>query len=425
VSTALAIAGVTSVLRDLLNDGIVNHNVSGIVGSSVLVTTLPPDKVVKDNGTELTQLNVFLRHVTPNQGWRNEGLPSRDAAGRNRLSNPPLALDLHYLISAYGASDLHAEILLGYAMQLLHERPVIARGAIRTSLQPSPDVGTTLPPALRALADSGLQDQVEQLRIMPEFLSSEDLSKFWTATLTHYRPCAAYQVSVVLIQAEDPAPLPLPVLTRGLTVHPDLLPALPNITAVVPADKQPVAHMDRTVTLHGSRLSGTAPEVFLANDRFQIEEALPPDPGGSATSMPFTIPASRAADFPAGTYRVGARLILAGESAARETNRLALMLAPMITGLPLSVTRDGAGTATMSLTFTPAVRTGQTVRLVLGQHEFAPQPFTAPATTLTFVVPDAPIGNHLARLRIDGIDSPIVDAAKTPPEFLNNRIEIQ
>jgi hypothetical protein len=425
VSTALAVAGVTSVLRDLLNDGIVNHNVSGIVGSSVLVTTLPPDKVVKDNGTEATQLNLFLRHVTPNQGWRNEGLPSADGSGRTRLTHPALALDLHYVLSAYGAAELHAEILLGYAMQLLHEQPVIARRAIRKALQPSPDVGTTLPPALRALADSGLQDQVEQLRIMPEFLSSEDLSKFWTATLTHYRPCAAYQVSVVLIQAEDPTSLPLPVLTRGLRVEPNLLPPFPSLTSVVPADKQPVVHLGKTVTLHGSHLLGTAPEVVLVNDRFQIEEPLAPDAGGKATKMPFTIPVARAADFPAGIYRVSARLTLAGDVEPRETNQLALTLAPHITGLPIAVPRDGAGTATVTLTFTPAVRAGQTVRLVLGQQEFGPAPFTAPATAVTFTIPDAPVGNHLARLRIDGIDSPIIDPAKTPPEFLDNRIEIQ
>ena len=32
---------------------------------------------------------------------------------------------------------------------------------------------------------------------------------------------------------------------------------------------------------------------------------------------------------------------------------------------------------------------------------------------------------HLARLRIDGIDSPIIDRTATPPRFLNQRIEIQ
>jgi hypothetical protein len=61
---------------------------------------------------------------------------------------------------------------------------------------------------------------------------------------------------------------------------------------------------------------------------------------------------------------------------------------------------------------------------VLGQRELAPQPFTPPATTLTFVIPKAPVGNHLARLRVDGIDSPIIDRTTTSATFLNQRIEI-
>ena len=99
MSNALAIAGVTAVLRDLLNDGLINHDVSGVLGSSVTVSALPPDRVVPASGTEASQLNLFLYQVTPNPGWRNDGLPSRDATGRLRLSNPPLALDLHYLLS--------------------------------------------------------------------------------------------------------------------------------------------------------------------------------------------------------------------------------------------------------------------------------------------------------------------------------------
>jgi hypothetical protein len=426
VSSALAIAGVTAVLRDLLNDGLVNHNVGGVLGSSVIVSTLPPDKVVKANDAETTQINVFLRQVTPNLGWRNEGLPSRDASGRTRLSNPPLALDLHYLISAYGSADLHAEILLGYAMQLLHEHPALTRDEIRTALQPSPDVGTTLPPALRALADSGLQDQVEQLSIKPEFLSTEEMSKFWTATLAHYRPSAAYEVSVVLIQAEQSAPRPLPVLTRQVSVNPNLLPLVPNITAVVPDGDQPVVQLGTTVTLTGSHLAGTGPEAILINERFQIDEALAADAASSPVKLLFSIPPARAADFPAGIYRVGARVQLGGESAPRTSNQLPLALAPLLTTLPATpVVRDGAGTASFSIGFTPAVRTGQAVRLMLGANEFAPQSFADGATTLAFVIPHAPVGHHLARLRIDGIDSPILDPSQTPPVFLDKRIEIQ
>jgi hypothetical protein len=103
-----------------------------------------------------------------------------------------------------------------------------------------------------------------------------------------------------------------------------------------------------------------------------------------------------------------------------------MTLAPQITGLPLPspVVRDGAGTANFTIDLHPALRDGQTVRLVLGQLEFAPQPFTPPVTTLSFNIPKAPVGNHLARLRVDGIDSPIIDRTATPPTFLNQRIEI-
>jgi len=48
----------------------------------------------------------------------------------------------------------------------------------------------------------------------------------------------------------------------------------------------------------------------------------------------------------------------------------------------------------------------------------------APAATLDFVIANAPVGDHLARLRIDGIDSPIIDRAAEPPVFFNQRINI-
>ena len=422
MSTALAIAGVTQVLRDLLNDRFVNQNVAGQIGQSVTVSTMPPDKVVQQNGVEVTQLNLFMRQVTPNLGWRNEGLPSRDGAARLRLSNPPLALNLHYLISAYGAADLHAEILLGHAMQLLHENPVIPREAIRIALQPAPDAAGTLPPWLRALRDSGLQDQIEQLRITPEFLSTEDMSKFWTSTLAHYRPSAAYEVSVVLIQAVEPKPTPLPVLVRQLKALPSLEPTVPTISAVVPAGKQPVVELGTIVTLEGFSLHGVTRDVVLTNDRFEIEETIAAT-GNTATRLEFSIAPGDAAKFPAGIYRVAARIQLPGETATRLTNQLALTVAPHIVNVPLTVSPVG-GTASFTLNITPAVHEGQAVRLVLGTAEFAPQPFTAPATSLSFEIPDAPPGNHLARLRVDGIDSPIVNPDATPPAFFNRRVTI-
>jgi hypothetical protein len=270
MSSALAIAGVSAVLRDLLNDAIINHQVDGQLGQTVTVTTLPPDRIATGDGSEGSQLNVFLRRVSPNSGWRNEGLPSRDGAG-NRVSNPPLALNLHYLISAYGAADLHAEILLGYAMQLLHEHPVISRTDIRTALDVDPDAALVLPPALRALADSGLGDQVEQLKLTPEFLDAEELSKFWTASQARFRPSVGYLVSLVLIQATDPAHAPLPVLTRQAFVRAGLLPPLPTLDAVLPAGDQSVAQLGTPIRLAGHHLDGSARAIRLTSDRYQID----------------------------------------------------------------------------------------------------------------------------------------------------------
>ncbi len=421
MSSALAIAGVTQVLRDLLNDRFINQNVAGDIGQSVTVSTLPPDKVVQQNGVEVTQLNLFLRHVTPNLGWRNEGLPSRDAAGRSRLSNPPLALNLHYLVSAYGAADLHAEILLGHAMQTLHENPAIPRDAIHRALQPAPDQAGTLPPWLRALRDSGLESQIEQLRITPEYLSTEEMSKFWTSTLAHYRPSAAYEVSVVLIQAVDPKPAPLPVLVRNIDARPGNTPWMPTLSGISRPDKQNVVELGVPVTLEGFALDGAPQKVVLASERFGIDETL--DATGNATALAFTIPAVRAADFPVGIYRVGAQVQKTAEPAPRTTNELALTIAPTISGLPMTVHRV-AGTASFSIDFVPAVRVGQTARLVLGTGEFVPEPFNSDTTTLSFVIPDAPVGNHLARLRIDGIDSTIINVAATPPAFFDRRVNI-
>src|SRR5690606_23150792 len=110
MSTALAIAAVTAVLKDLLYNGVIDHLPPGM--NDVQVSALPPDRI-KTNDEEPSRLNLFMYHVTPNMGWRNVGLPSVDSQG-NRVTNPPLPLDLHYLLTGYGAPEHHPEILLGY-----------------------------------------------------------------------------------------------------------------------------------------------------------------------------------------------------------------------------------------------------------------------------------------------------------------------
>src|SRR5690606_31676819 len=124
------------------------------------------------------------------------------------------------------------------------------------------------------------------LRITPQTLSNEESSKLWAATQSSFRPTAAYQVSVVLIEATQPTRSPLPVLSRGevdpvsgrergVQVSPGLIPALPGIEAILPAAGQPVARLGETLDLRGHHLDGASREVLLGNPRFEIEEALP------------------------------------------------------------------------------------------------------------------------------------------------------
>jgi hypothetical protein len=192
---ALALASVTAVLKSLLENGLANRGVTSDLGGDATVSALAPDRVTS-GADERAQLNLFLYHVTPHVGLRASG---GDGA--------VLALELHYLVTAYGAQDYQTEILLGHALQLFHERPVLGREELRTTLASltSASDGRVVPPALAALTGSDLAEQVEQLRILPEFLSTEDMSKLWSSLQAKFRPSVTYKVSAVFLRAQEPA----------------------------------------------------------------------------------------------------------------------------------------------------------------------------------------------------------------------------
>jgi hypothetical protein len=113
-----------------------------------------------------------LHQVTYNAAWRNVGQPSVAPDGKTRLRNPPLALDPHYLLTAYGSEDCEAEALLGFAIQLIHEMPVILRSQITLGLASLPASN----PVSGLLGTSGLADQIEMIKITPATLGREELA---------------------------------------------------------------------------------------------------------------------------------------------------------------------------------------------------------------------------------------------------------
>jgi hypothetical protein len=436
VSSALAIGAVSAVLKNLLDNGIVEQVA---LGTTVNVSAVAPDTIRLDAPEDPPQLNVFLHQVTPNAAWRNRELPSRASNG-DRLTNPPLALDLHYLITAYGRSDFQAEILLGYAIHLLHERPMLDRPAIRRALDPSPLDVSTLPPAFQVLTASDLADQVEAIRITPIAMAVDEMSKLWSAFQTHYRPSAAYQVSVVLIDAKKPARSPLPVLSRGLVdpvskrdrgvvVNADMLPPLPTLFDAKPPAEQVVARLGESITVNGIRLTGTGATALLAHRLVTTPIEVPVTPNASGNGFTLTLPNDAAAqtNFAPGLWQLSVRLTPTGEPNPRETNGIGLPIAadPVIAtdaglGLPaVTVVRGGSPQqVTVTIHSRPQVRLGQRASLALDGVTADANPRTAATDPLVFVFPNTtPAGNRWVRLRVDGVDSPLIQRSGPAPVF--------
>ncbi|MBR0846481.1 DUF4255 domain-containing protein [Bradyrhizobium diazoefficiens] len=439
MSSPLAIGAVSAVLRNLLDNGLIEAGPA--VGSTVNVSAVAPDTIDLTSPDEQPRLNLFLHQVTPNPGWRNQALPSRSSSSGERLTNAPLALDLHYLLTAYAKVDCQAEILLGYGMHLLHERPVLDRAAVQRALNPNPLTLPMLPPAFQALAAADLADQAELIKVTPAVMGPEEMSKLWAAIQSHYRPSAAYVVSVVLIEATKVAMSPLPVLSRGIidpvtkkdrgvVVNPDMLPPLPTLFAAAPQFKQSGARLGEPVTLSGIRLSGSNFRVRLAHPLFPVAvELVPGPPNTDGTEITVTLPndaAAQAALAP-GQWSLTLRFLPAGEPNERETNAVALIIAPALVIDPDPVLSLPAATVlrktlpsrvTVTLVSRPQVQPRQRTSLVLGSVEATANPRNAATDTLVFDFPATlPAGAYPARLRVDGIDSLLLDLSGDAPAF--------
>jgi Pvc16 N-terminal domain len=415
MSTAYAVAAVTAVLRDRIRSRLVQAGVGAVTGS-VEVSAIAPDHV--DVGAaEPSRLNLFLHHVTLNQGWRNEGQPERDSNGR-RLTAPPLALDLHYLLTAYGAEPYHAEILLGHAGQELHENPVLTREQIRAALAPAvPD--PTLP---GLVASSNLADQLEGLRIVPTAVPPDEMSRLWTALEAHYRPTISFQVGVVLIDNEAAASPGLPVLLRGPAVEPFRRPLVEAVENAAGADEPVLAAS--TIRLRGRRLGGPGTSVLVGDQ--------PAAPAG-ASDTELTVDLGALATPPtAGLVPVQVvQSVDLGDPpvphAALSSEPVGLVVRPAATfarAITSTVTVDGEDVhgGTITATVDPAVLRRQRVVVLLNERG---APATRPARSFAFPAPDGnglpattpstttvtvefagvPSGTYVARVSVDGVDS--------------------
>jgi Pvc16 N-terminal domain len=408
MSNPLAIAAVTATLRDLLLAGLRPDH------SDIVVTTVAPDRA-RANGTNANQLNIFLYHALPNAAWRNQDLPQRVAAGETAM--PPLAINLYYLITAYGRDDDRtrpfSHILLGKSMSILHDHAVLLVDEIKD-----------------ALPDNDLYAEIERVRLTWQPLTLEEVSKLWSGFQTQYRLSVAYEASVVLIDSARRAKAGLPVLARGqddggIGVGPSLVPPFPEITDVVFPNKQSAAQLGDEIKLAGFNLANVTRAIFSS---LRLQNPIVVAPKAGATDSEVVVSIDNApAKWIAGPYTVSLEITEnkgTPKERVRVTNELPIAIAPAITSafpLPASF---AAGAATIKLTATPRVRPEQRVALLVGDQEVPSDDRTTTTNQLTFSMKPAQPGTYFVRLRVDGVDSQLVDRSKPTPVFKDQKVTI-
>jgi Pvc16 N-terminal domain len=224
------LAGVDEVLRVLTTEALKG------LATPVGVSVGPLDRPV-----EGPRLNWFLYRVEPALAYANMESPQH--GWRTRRGHPPLALTLHYLLTAdagelteNGTEDDVVHAALSALMSALHDNGIFG---IDTPIATAPS---------RSVSDvaTALVGMIEPLRITIEQVPFETITALWNTGSHALRLSLGYQVSLVTVPAQTPFVPGPPVLTRRVGVAPSLVPV---ISSVLPA----TAYFDLTVAVqaHG------------------------------------------------------------------------------------------------------------------------------------------------------------------------------
>jgi hypothetical protein len=392
VSNYLAIATVTATLQRF---------VQSVIGTDVpgaKATTARPD--ASGQGLPEVGVNIFLYQTVPNAVLRNADLPTRNSTGGQSGQRPTVALDLHYLMSFYGADgQLEPQRVLGSVVRSLHSRPLLTRQMIRD---------TVTDPAYSFLATSDLADAVDLVRLSPLSFTLEEFSKLWSVMLqTPYALSVAYSAAAVLIEDEVTPVVPLPVRERQVIAVPFQQPVIASVNPQIIA-------AGAALTINGQNLRGDVTKI-----KFGDTLALPATVGNQkitvtlpATLQPGVCTVQVIHDFDFGTANEPHR--------GFESNAMPFILQPTITTPPPFTAARGA---TLILEFAPPVGREQSVTLLIGD-EAIPLPTRLPtdpptATTLTFAIPTTfSPGTFFLRVRVDGAESSLtMDNSKPFPAY--------
>jgi len=427
VSNFLAIATVTASLRQMLTP------VVEAVTAEAEVTTLRPD--APGNATPKPRVNLYLYQITPNAGWRNADLPTRNVDGRV-VQRPQAALDLHYLLSCYGdEGQLEPQRLLGNVVRALHAQSVLTRQMIQSTI-------TSVP----FLANSDLADAVELVKFTPIALALEELSKLWSVFFqTPYTLSVAYQGTVVLIESEETPAVALPVRARNVYVMPFRQPVIEQILSqagpdqpILTEQQQPILAGYRLI-IRGQWLSGDVTWVNIGG-----REVTPAPENVSDTQISLPLPPELRAGVQG--VQVVQQLMMGTPPEPHrgvESNVAAFVLHPTVTATTTPVssrTVNGATLVTVDINLSFTLPVGKTQRVVLLLYEFNAPSDRPPHTygfpmaartkptdpeqtaSLTIRATDVIPGTYLIRVQVDGAESPL--AMNASGQYASPQVEI-
>ncbi|WP_426503066.1 DUF4255 domain-containing protein [Dactylosporangium sp. McL0621] len=387
-ATPPVLAGVDAVLIALTRDAI---------DPSVGVTAGPLDRPI---GT--TRLNWFLYRVSTAPALMN--MESPQTGWTTRRGRPPLALTLHYLLSAdpgelttTGNEIEPAHSALTAVMMVLHERPVIGPDTIITAA----------PPQTASQVTDALDGLVEPLRITMDPVPLETITGLWGSGTKSLRVSIAYQVSLVTI-ASPIAFAPGPPVQQVVNTVGES--AGPQLTRVQPA----LASFGRAVTISAT---GTLDEFTITLSRSPGDPDDPtdgrPNPGTTHSTGPWRlIPAPVDGGWeitlPDQTMKPGRRMLTltnqvdgraAGSSGARLTVAPAVLGASgaLQPGSPITldvahVLQEGrVAFAGMMAPYTPASPTSITVNVPAGVADYAGTEIPVSVESGTIAGPPTPL----------------------------------
>jgi hypothetical protein len=178
------LSSVTQTLANKIWTGIKeDKQLHKIIRSEEQISFLAPNDAQKS-----AQVSIFLYSVTEYASMRNQ--PQNQEEPKTLLY-----LNLHYLITPLTQNPLTDQVVLGKIMRIFAEAPVL-RG---DDLQ------------------GNLKESKEELRIILDPQSMDEVNKLWTALSAPYKLSVSYSVYPVQIKAENKPQPELPVLKKPIT----------------------------------------------------------------------------------------------------------------------------------------------------------------------------------------------------------------